>query len=45
LDVLGIATPLGHQNLDGLVGMNFLRHLNFEIRPAKNLIHLELIEK
>ncbi len=52
LDVLGIATPnfavtvfpLGHQNLDGLVGMNFLRHFNFEIRPAEQLIHLELIE-
>jgi clan AA aspartic protease (TIGR02281 family) len=52
LDVLGIATPnfavtvfpLGHQNLDGLVGMNFLRHFNFEIRPEEQLIHLELIE-
>ena len=52
LDVLGIATPsfavtvfpLGHQNLDGLVGMNFLRHFNFEIRPAERLIHLEMIE-
>jgi len=52
LDVLGIATPnfavtvfpLGHQNLDGLVGMNFLRHFNFEIRPAEQLIHVELIE-
>lgn len=52
LDVLGIATPnfavtvfpLGHQNLDGLVGMNFLRHFNFEIRPTEQLIHLELIE-
>ena len=51
LDVLGIATPnfavtgfpLGHQNLDGLVGMNFLRHFNFEIRPAEQLIQLELI--
>jgi clan AA aspartic protease (TIGR02281 family) len=52
LEVLGIATPnfavtvfpLGHQNLDGLVGMNFLRHFNFEIRPAESLIHLERIE-
>jgi clan AA aspartic protease (TIGR02281 family) len=51
LDVLGIATPnfavtvfpLGHQNLDGLVGMNFLRHFNFEIRPVEQLIQLELI--
>ena len=53
LDVLGIATPnfavtvfpLGHQNLDGLVGMNFLRHFNFEIRPAERLVHLDLIEQ
>lgn len=52
LDVLGIATPnfavtvfpLGHQNLDGLVGMNFLRHFNFEIRSAEQSIHLELIQ-
>lgn len=52
LDVLGIATPnfavtvfpLGHQNLDGLVGMNFLRNFNFEIRPEERLIHLELIK-
>ncbi len=51
LDVLGIATPnfavtvfpLGHQGLDGLVGMNFLRNFNFEIRPAERMIHLELI--
>jgi clan AA aspartic protease (TIGR02281 family) len=35
--------PLGHKNIDGLVGMNFLRHFNFEIRPAEQLIHLELI--
>jgi len=52
LDVLGIATPnfavtvfpLGHQNLDGLVGMNFLRHFNFEVRPEECLINLELIK-
>ena len=52
LDVLGIATPnfavtvfpLGHQNLDGLIGMNFLRNFNFEIRPKERLVHLELIE-
>jgi len=52
LDVLGIATPnfavtvfpLGHPNLDGLVGMNFLRHFNFEIRPSERLIHLEMIK-
>jgi clan AA aspartic protease (TIGR02281 family) len=49
LDVLGISTPdfavtvfpLGHPNLDGLVGMNFLRHFNFEIRPEERTIHLE----
>jgi clan AA aspartic protease (TIGR02281 family) len=43
LDVLGIATPnfavtVGHQNLDGLVGMNF------EVRSEECLIHLELIK-
>jgi clan AA aspartic protease (TIGR02281 family) len=36
--------PLGHKDIDGLVGMNFLRHFNFEIRPAERLIHLELIK-
>jgi hypothetical protein len=29
---------------DGLIGMNFLRHFNFEVRPAEQLMHLELIE-
>ena len=51
LDVLGIATPnfavtifpLGHQNLDGLVGMNFLRHFNFEVRPDEQRIVVELL--
>jgi clan AA aspartic protease (TIGR02281 family) len=50
--VLGVTTPdfaltvfpLGHKDIDGLVGMNFLRHFNFEIRPVEQLIHLELIE-
>lgn len=49
LDVLGISTPnfavtvfpLGHHDLDGLVGMNFLRHFNVEIRPGDRIIHLE----
>jgi predicted aspartyl protease len=49
--VLGVTTPdfalavfpLGHQDVDGLVGMNFLRHLNLEIRPAERRILLELI--
>jgi clan AA aspartic protease (TIGR02281 family) len=52
LTVLGVTTPsfalavfpLGHQNLDGLVGMNFLRHFNFEIRPAEQRILVELID-
>lgn len=35
---------LAHKDIDGLVGMNFLWHSNFEIRPAERLIHLELIE-
>ena len=37
--------PLGHKDIDGLVGMNFLRHFNFEIRPEERLIHLELIKR
>jgi clan AA aspartic protease (TIGR02281 family) len=36
--------PLGHRDIDGLVGMNFLRHFNFEVRPVEQLIQLELIE-
>lgn len=51
LSVLGIATPafalhvfdLGHKDIDGLLGMNFLRHLNFEIRPAEQRILVELV--
>lgn len=35
--------PLGHNDIDGLVGMNFLRHFNFEVRPAEQRVHLELI--
>jgi hypothetical protein len=37
--------PLGHKDIDGLVGMNFLRHFNFEIRPTERVIHLERIER
>jgi clan AA aspartic protease (TIGR02281 family) len=37
--------PLGHDDIDGLVGMNFLRHFNFEIRPEEHLIHLELLKQ
>lgn len=36
--------PLGH-DIDGLVGMNFLRHFNVEIQPEERLIHLDLIER
>jgi predicted aspartyl protease len=51
LTVLGVTTsdfalavfPLGYQGIDGLVGMNFLRHFNFEIRPAESRILVELI--
>ena len=53
LTVLGVTTPnfaltvfpLGHKDIDGLVGMNFLRHFNFEIRPADQRILVELIER
>jgi len=49
--VLGVTTPgfalavfpLGHQDIDGLVGMNFLRHFNFEVRPVERRILVELI--
>jgi clan AA aspartic protease (TIGR02281 family) len=49
--VLGVATPnfaltvfpLGHKDIDGLVGMNFLRHFNFEVRPADRQIVVELL--
>lgn len=52
LSVLGVTTPdfalavfpLGHQDIDGLVGMNFLRHFNFEIRPGERRILVELID-
>ncbi len=48
---LGVATPnfalhvfdLDHEGIDGLLGMNFLRHFNFEVRPAEQLILVELI--
>jgi len=53
LTVLDVSTPdfavtvfpLGHDEIDGLVGMNFLRHFNVEIRPEERLIHLELIKR
>lgn len=48
---LGVTTPnfeihvfdLGHEGFDGLLGMNFLRHFNFEVRPAEQRIIVELI--
>ncbi|HMG52326.1 MAG TPA: retropepsin-like aspartic protease [Kofleriaceae bacterium] len=51
--VLGVATPdfaltvfpLGHKDIDGLVGMNFLRHFNFEVRPADRQILVELVKQ
>ena len=51
--VLGVTTPdfaltvfpLGHKDIDGLVGMNFLRHFNFEIRPADRRILVELFKR
>ena len=53
LTVLGVATlnfaltvfPLGHKDIDGLVGMNFLRHFNFEVRPAARQILVELVQR
>jgi predicted aspartyl protease len=48
---LGVTTPnfmvnvfdLDHEGFDGLLGMNFLRHFNFEVRPADRRILIELI--
>jgi len=53
LTVLGVATPnfaltvfpLGHKDIDGLVGMNFLRHFNFEVRPADRQIVVEFLAR
>ena len=49
--VLGVTTSnlvvnvfdLDHEGFDGLLGMNFLRHFNFEVRPADQEIVIELI--
>lgn len=48
---LGVTTPnfmvnvfdFGHEGFDGLLGMNFLRHFNFEVRPSDQKIIVELI--
>jgi hypothetical protein len=53
LTVLGVTTPnfaltvfpLGDKDVDGLVGMNFLRHFNFEVRPADRQILVELVKR
>jgi predicted aspartyl protease len=52
LDVVGVAMPsflinvfdLGHDDIDGLVGLNFLSELNYEIRSAEQRILVEKIE-
>lgn len=49
--VLGIETPnfalhvfnLKQDDIDGLLGMNFLRHFNLEIRPIEQLIVVERV--
>lgn len=49
LDVLGYSMSsfpvhvfdLGHEDIDGLLGMNFLCQLNVEIRPAERRIFAE----
>src|SRR5689334_12328606 len=50
---LGVSTPnfalqvfdLDHEDIDGLLGMNFLRHFNFEVRPIEERILVELITR
>jgi predicted aspartyl protease len=52
LDILGFAMPsflvhvfdLGHDDIDGLVGLNFLSALNYEVRSAERRILVEKIE-
>jgi hypothetical protein len=51
LSTLGFTLPgfgiqvfdLGHDDIDGLLGMNFLSDFNFEIRPAELRILVEKI--
>jgi len=51
LSVLGVAArslpvhvfDLGHDDIDGLVGLNFLSQLNYEIRSAEHRILVEPI--
>ena len=52
LQALGIAIPsfpihvfdLGHEDIDGLVGLNFLSELNYEVRSAERRILVEKIQ-
>jgi predicted aspartyl protease len=49
LSVLGVAMrsfpvhvfDLGHDDIDGLVGLNFLNQLNYEVRSAEHRILVE----
>ena len=51
LSVLGVAArsfpvhvfDLGHDDVDGLVGLNFLSQLNYEVRSAERRILVEPI--
>lgn len=52
LEILGLTVPgfpvhvfdLGHEDIDGLVGLNLLSGLNYEIRSAERRILVEKIE-
>ena len=52
LEALGVTIPtcpvhvfdLGHEDIDGLVGLNFLSGLNYEVRSAERRILVEKIE-
>jgi predicted aspartyl protease len=35
--------PLAYDDIDGLIGMNFLRHFNIHISNARQMIGIELI--
>jgi len=49
LTALGVVAPnvlvhvfdLGHDDIDGLIGLNFLSQLNYEIRPVERRILVE----
>lgn len=52
LEILGLAVPsfpvhvfdLGHEDIDGLVGLNLLSGLNYEVRSAERRILVEKVE-